>query len=298
MSDSYFIVILAHSLHGRLRRFHINQKIVFAVLALALLGCFTLFGMVSSYVRMAWKVANYNSLRQEAEVLRARYQRLLSEAQEANEEVAKLSLFAAEVSMAYGIHRQPAYPAEVAPALGTLKLAPTLAETLETYNKLRTASLTASTRLSSRRWLVNTTPSLWPVTGRLLSNFGSREDPFHGHMAFHTGVDISAPVGTPVRAAADGIVIEADWMGNYGKLVVLDHGKGLQTWYAHLSRIDVIPGQEVRLGQIIGASGATGRATSPHLHYEVRRGGVAVNPYGYLARSAMSVADPSKDFPF
>lgn len=296
--QSYFIVVLAHSLHGRLRRFHIDQKVVFAVLALALLGCFTLFGMVSSYVRMAWKVSNYNSLRQEAEMLRARYQRLLSEAQEANEEVAKLSLFAAEVSVAYGLHRQPAYPGETETALTSVKLSPSLAETLETYNKLRTASLTASTRLSSRRWLVNTTPSLWPVTGRLLSNFGNREDPFHGHMAFHTGVDISAPVGTPVKAAADGIVIEADWMGNYGKLIVLDHGRGLQTWYAHLSRIDVIPGQEVRLGQIIGATGATGRATSPHLHYEVRRGGVAVNPYGYLARSALTTPDPRRDFPF
>ncbi|MGB9611449.1 MAG: M23 family metallopeptidase, partial [Bryobacteraceae bacterium] len=103
---------------------------------------------------------------------------------------------------------------------------------------------------------------------------------------------------TPVKAAADGIVIEADWMGNYGKLIVLDHGKGLQTWYAHLSRIDVIPGQEVRLGQIIGATGATGRATSPHLHYEVRRNGVAVNPYGYLARSALSTPDPRMGFPF
>lgn len=296
--QSYFIIVLAHSLHGRLRRFHIDQKVVFAVLALALLGCFTLFGMVSSYVRMAWKVANYNSLRQEAELLRARYQRLLSEAQEANEEVAKLSLFAAEVSVAYGLHRQPAYPGETEWALTSVKLKPTLAETLETYNKLRTASLTASTRLSSRRWLVNTTPSLWPVTGRLLSHFGNREDPFHGHMAFHTGVDISAPIGTPVRAAADGIVIEADWMGNYGKLIVLDHGRGLQTWYAHLSRIDVIPGQEVRIGQIIGATGATGRATSPHLHYEVRRGGVAVNPYGYLARSALTTPDPRRDFPF
>ncbi len=298
MNQSYFIVVLAHSLHGRLRRFHIDQKVVFAIVALALLGCFTLFGMVSSYVRMAWKVSHYNSLRQEAELLRARYQRLLSEAQEANEEVAKLSLFAAEISVAYGLHRQPAYPGETELALTSAKLTPTLAETLETYNKLRTASLTASTRLSSRRWLVNTTPSLWPVTGRLLSHFGNREDPFHGHMAFHTGVDISAPIGTPVKAAADGIVIEADWMGNYGKLIVLDHGRGLQTWYAHLSRIDVIPGQEVRLGQIIGATGATGRATSPHLHYEVRRGGVAVNPYGYLARSALTTPDPRRDFPF
>jgi murein DD-endopeptidase MepM/ murein hydrolase activator NlpD len=100
-------------------------------------------------------------------------------------------------------------------------------------------------------------------------------------------VDISAPVGTPVRVAADGIVIAADWEGGYGKLIAVDHGGGLQTRYGHLSRIDVIPGQEVRMGQIIGATGATGRVTAPHLHYEVREGGGPKNPYAFLARSAM-----------
>ena len=97
MNQSYFIVVLAHSLHGRLRRFHVDQKVVFAVLALALLGGFTLFGMVSSYLRMAWKVANYNSLREETNFLRARYQKLLTEANQTNEQVAQLQVFATEV---------------------------------------------------------------------------------------------------------------------------------------------------------------------------------------------------------
>jgi len=299
MNQPYFIVVLAHSLHGRLRRFHIDQKILFAVLALALLGCFTLFGMVSSYLRMAWKVANYNSLRQETEFLRARYQRLLTEANEANEQMAKLQLFATEVSVAYGINRKPMPGSDPAlDDLSAIPLMPTLGETLEAYNRLKTASITAPNRSSARRWLLNTNPNLWPVMGRLLSHFGSREDPFHGQQAFHAGVDISAVVGTPVRAAADGIVVTAEWAGAYGKLVVLDHGNGLQTYYAHLSRMDVIPGQEIRMGQVVAGSGATGRVTSPHLHYEVRRGGAPVNPYGYLAKAALTTSNPSRDFGF
>jgi murein DD-endopeptidase MepM/ murein hydrolase activator NlpD len=299
MNQPYFIVVLAHSLHGRLRRFHIDQTVVFAVLALALLGGFTLFGMVSSYLRMAWKVANYNALREETDALRVRYQSLLTRTKESNEQVATLQQFASEVSSAYGINANPIPGSDsVLTDLNDARLRPTLADTLEAYKRLRTASLTTSSRGSARRWLIHTTPSLWPVMGRLLSHFGSREDPFHGHQAFHTGVDISAPVGTPVRAAADGIVVAADWAGAYGKAVLVDHGNGIQTLYAHLSRFDVIPGQEVRLGQVIAGSGATGRVTAPHVHYEVRRGGTPINPYSYLAKSAMTTSNPSRDFGF
>ncbi len=84
----------------------------------------------------------------------------------------------------------------------------------------------------------------------------------------------------------------------YGRLIVVDHLNGLNTYYAHLSRIDVIPGQEVRLGQIVGGCGASGRVTSPHLHYEVRRGGSPVNPYPYLAKSTLAVASAKKDAVF
>ncbi|MBN9658726.1 MAG: M23 family metallopeptidase [Acidobacteria bacterium] len=299
MNQPYFIVVLAHSLHGRLRRFQIDQKVIFAVLGLALLGGFTLFGMVSSYLRMAWKVGNYNSLREETEFLRARYQKLLTEANQTNEQMARLQMFASEVSVAYGLNKRvDATPDTALASVGQMPLMPTLRDTLEEYNRLKTASLGMGGRLTSRRWLVNTTPGLWPVMGRLLSSFGTREDPFFSHQAFHTGVDISSPQGTPVHVAADGVVTEANWGGAYGKLIVVDHGNGLQTYYAHLSRIDVIPNQEVRMGQVIGGTGMTGRATAPHLHYEVRRGGTPVNPHYYLEKSALATSNASRDFGF
>ena len=150
--------------------------------------------------------------------------------------------------------------------------------------------------ISARLWQANTLPSLWPVDGRLIGAFGRRNDPFSGEQAFHTGVDISAPIGTPVRATADGVVSTADYVSGYGRLIVIDHGAA-QTYYGHLSRFDVIPGQEVRRGQIIGATGMSGRVSGPHLHYEVRLGGGPVNPYNFLARSSMARAT-KPDLPF
>jgi murein DD-endopeptidase MepM/ murein hydrolase activator NlpD len=300
MNQSYFIVVLAHSLHGRLRRFHVDQKVVFAVLALALLGGFTLFGMVSSYLRMAWKVANYNSLREETNFLRARYQKLLTEANQTSEQMAQLQVFATEVSVAYGLNRNAGAKSDnTLAALNETDLLPSLSETLEQYNRLKTASLSTTSRYTSRRYLVNTKPSVWPVMGRLLSPFGQRQDPFYGHQKFHAGVDISAPVGAAVRVSADGVVVSAEWAGAYGKLIVVDHGGGLQTYYAHLSRMDVIPGQEVRMGQVIAGAGATGRVTSSHLHYEVRQSGAPKNPYAYLANSVMATSSKStREFGF
>ena len=294
MKQHYFIVVLAHSLHGRLRRIHIPHQVIYGVLALAILGGFSLFGFVSSYARMVWKVANYNSLREEVQNLRSRYDRLRRESSETKEQLASLQLFASEVSVAYGIKRKLEGPPDIS-AEG--RLIPTFHETLEQYNILKSASFSTIYRSYPRRWQVNVRPSLWPIDGRLLSSYGSREDPFSGLQAFHAGVDISAGPGTQVKVAADGVVTHAEYSGAYGKLIVVDHGNSLETYYAHLSRIHVIAGQEVRRGEVIGASGATGRVTSPHLHYEVRQRGTPVNPYTYLARAALAQA-VSKDFPF
>jgi murein DD-endopeptidase MepM/ murein hydrolase activator NlpD len=140
-------------------------------------------------------------------------------------------------------------------------------------------------------------PNIWPVEGRLMSHFGYRSDPFSGLGAFHAGVDISASTGTPVKATADGLVLSAERSGAYGRLVVLDHGNGLQTWYAHLSRFDVIEGQWVKRGEIVGRAGASGRVTSSHLHYEVRRGGSAINPHPYL-RATLAQASKPRDYGF
>ena len=114
------------------------------------------------------------------------------------------------------------------------------------------------------------------------SGFGVRQDPFTGSPAMHTGLDIHADVGNPVRASADGTVTAAGWNGGYGRMVNVDHGNGLSTRYAHLSAIEVRVGQSVRTGQIVGKVGSTGRSTGPHLHYETRLRGEPVDPQKFL----------------
>ena len=121
------------------------------------------------------------------------------------------------------------------------------------------------------------------VEGFVGSGFGMRTDPFTGEMTMHTGVDFAAPVGTPIFAAAGGVVEAADRHPEYGNLVRIDHGNGLSTWYAHTSRFLVKAGDIVRKGQQIALVGATGRATGPHLHFEVRVNGTPQNPLKYLA---------------
>jgi len=132
--------------------------------------------------------------------------------------------------------------------------------------------------------LASATPSIWPTTGWLTSDFGGRVDPFTGGRDYHAGLDISADSGKPVRATADGTVSEAGRSGNYGNMVMLRHRFGLSTRYGHLSRLNVSPGQTVRRGDIIGFVGSTGRSTSPHLHYEVLLNGQAINPLRFLTR--------------
>jgi len=126
-------------------------------------------------------------------------------------------------------------------------------------------------------------PSSRPVqTATYTSGYGVRSDPFRGAAAMHAGIDLAAPVGTPIYATADGIVQRAEWSGGYGNLVEIDHGKGLQTRFGHLSRLLVHPGERVVRGQEIGMMGSTGRSTGSHLHYEVRIDGHAVNPVPFL----------------
>ena len=122
-----------------------------------------------------------------------------------------------------------------------------------------------------------------PIPGaRVTSTFGRRVHPVYGDVRTHTGVDLAGTTGTPIRAAADAIVMTAGWMGGYGRAVVLDHGGPLATLYAHQSQLLVEPGQGVTRGQVIGRVGCTGTCTGPHLHYEVRINGSPVNPSDYL----------------
>ncbi|MGE5559055.1 MAG: M23 family metallopeptidase [Bacillota bacterium] len=131
---------------------------------------------------------------------------------------------------------------------------------------------------------VDHTPSIWPLYGRITSRFSwSRLDPVTKRTyRSHMGIDIHAPIGTLVRATAHGVVTFAAYNGGYGYKVEINHGYGVKTVYAHLSRIIVYPGQKVKKGTVVAYSGSTGHSTGPHLHYEVRIGGRAVNPAPYL----------------
>lgn len=168
-------------------------------------------------------------------------------------------------------------------------LSPTFASPEDTFGTLRDLLSRLGTRLQvaqidvgRRTALLNATPSIWPAHGVLSATFGEREDPFNGGLAVHTGIDISTDKGQPVYATADGIVESAGWNGDYGNMVVINHGFGLVTRYAHLSGFAARPGQRVDRGRVIGFVGATGRATGPHLHYEILVNGQLTNPLRLL----------------
>lgn len=136
--------------------------------------------------------------------------------------------------------------------------------------------------LKTQKDIYMSTPKGWPLPGRITSYFGKRENPLHGGDDFHSGIDISASSGTPVKATADGVVSFSGWSGGSGNLVVIEHGLGYSTFYAHNSSNLVKVGQQVKRGDIIAYSGATGNTTGPHSHYEIWKDGRPVNPIPFI----------------
>ena len=134
----------------------------------------------------------------------------------------------------------------------------------------------------SKHFNLAATPSIWPSEGWVTSGFGYRKSPFTGRREFHKGLDISAPVGTPIYAPASGRIVFKGRKGGYGLYVAMNHGNEYSTNYGHLHDINVKDGQEVKRGEIIGYVGNSGRSTGPHLHYEIRVNGVPVNPERYI----------------
>lgn len=128
----------------------------------------------------------------------------------------------------------------------------------------------------------NLKPTGMPVEGYISSYFGGRPDPFSGHSAYHTGLDISAPKGTPVHAVAEGMVTYAGERTGYGEVIEIDHGNGYMTRYAHNSKLEVQPGQRIHVGDVISEAGSTGRSTGSHVHFEVWYKGRVVNPLAFV----------------
>jgi murein DD-endopeptidase MepM/ murein hydrolase activator NlpD len=302
----YYILFVARDEDGRIRKIPLPLHYAYGFVAAALVGTFTIVGLAGSYTRMLLKTESYNQVRQERETLRKDYKQMAQIAHDRSVQVASLGALANEVTALYGLRQdrmaaeargQAAAKAAAAPTPVSLAQADDvnqqqIAHSIDQFYALRTDALSGRVSRALESGLTSSfdgdwtvladAPSMWPIQGRIASSFGEREDPINGEGAFHSGLDIDAPYGTPVRAAGDGDVSSANMGAGYGREVVLDHGHDILTVYGHLSAIAVLPGQHVIRGQVIGYVGQSGRATGPHLHYEVRVHNVPVNPHKYL----------------
>ena len=289
MRKRFYILFVARDAEGQLRKIPIPIHYLYVFLAGALLGMFTITGMAGSYARMVWKVASFNQLRSEKKALESRYTQLEKVSHEKDIQVASLGSLADEVSVIYGLKRNPKLLQD-----GDGPLQPEVVKySMDQLSALRHSALTGATsaglglglthQATLTDWANATAaPTLWPVMGPITGAFGERIDPFNGEGTFHSGVDISCRFGQPVLAASDGVVNYADFYSGYGRMIQIDHGNGTETRYGHLSGFAVADGQTVRRGQVIGYVGLSGRSTGPHLHYEVRVHDVPVNPHKFL----------------
>jgi murein DD-endopeptidase MepM/ murein hydrolase activator NlpD len=308
----YYILFVARDEDGRVRKIPLPLRYAYGFIAAALIGAFTIVGLAGSYTRMLLKTESYNQVRQEREMLRKDYKQMAQVAHDRDVQVASLGALASEVTALYGLRQNKLAGAKPAAAAAAAAATPTTLALTDDVNQqqvklsvdqfyaLRSQALSGRVSRALEGGLsasfagdwtqLADAPSIWPIEGRVGSSFGQREDPFNGEGKFHSGIDIEAAYGSPVRASADGDVSGAAMGAGYGREVVLNHGHDVITVYGHLSAIAVVIGQHVTRGQVIGYVGQSGRATGPHLHYEVRVHNVPVNPHKYLRSTYEQVA--------
>lgn len=289
MRNKHYTFFIASSGSGSMRRVRVPVYVLHCLLLLAIVGGVTVAAGVASYSRMLWKTSSYNSLRREQDSLKQQYRQLQTTVKNTNQRLDSLQSLAGEVAMAYGITRfeQTAFGVSEVPSQTDVAFQ----RSVDAFSYLErnaslvtTSSSSAAFRLLQPNQFLNlaVVPSLWPVVGEITGRFGERLDPFSGEGAFHSGIDIASHYGAPVRVTADGVVLEVGRHAGYGRLVVVDHGFGVTTWYAHLSGYNAEVGMNVKRGDVIGYEGDSGRSTGPHLHYEVRINNTPVNPWRYL----------------
>jgi len=283
-----YILFVARGEDGQLRKIPIPMHYVYVLLVAGAISILSLTGIASSYTRMLLKVSRFNQLRTEKDQLTTQYTRLEQVAKERDIQVASLGSLAGEVSSLYGLKSDPILREETERARDVQ-----VNRSLDQFFALKTTALSGAAangislglirNVTTADWVsANYSPDIWPVEGQITGSFGERIDPFNGEGAFHSGVDIATTYGQSVLAPADGVIVFADFMGGYGRVIVVDHGRGVTTRYGHLANFAVVAGQRVRRGDTLGYVGLSGRSTGPHLHYEVRLNDVPVNPHKYL----------------
>jgi murein DD-endopeptidase MepM/ murein hydrolase activator NlpD len=310
-----YIVYVTQAEDGSVERVGFPMRYVYLFIAAAVTGMFTIAGMAGTYTRVLVKAESVNHMRDELAMTRKDYAGLERKAHEKDVQAASLSSLAVEVSALYGLtagklthaHGHGEKSAALEAAKAPLKddtsglTDASYYKSLDTFYALKATAGEGLTYqqpvnptlgvrgvlngfASEDAGLAGSVPDMWPIMGPINSGFGEREDPVlgNGEGEFHKGVDIGAVDGTPVHAPAAGRVIKAGLATGYGREIEIDHGNGIVTVYGHLQGFNVVAGQTVVKGEVIGYVGHSGRVTGPHLHYEVEVRGIAVNPHKYL----------------
>jgi murein DD-endopeptidase MepM/ murein hydrolase activator NlpD len=302
----HYIVYVTRDDQGQLHKVPIPMRYAYAFVAAAVIGLFTVTGLAGSYGRMLLKTEQFNRVRSEQQTLRQQYQLLQKDAKQKDIQVASLGSLASEVSTLYGLRQSKLGVVKTPRTSGATNVVTADNESYKTsFDRLYALRDTALSGVATRAltsglgptstltdWVnLADAPTLWPVMGRITSSFGERTDPFAGDEGeFHRGIDIAAPTGTAIHATGDAVVASAGWGTGYGREVVLNHGHGITTLYAHMASITVAPGENITRGQVIGYVGVSGHSTGAHLHYEVRINETAVNPHRYMRLTMTQMA--------
>jgi murein DD-endopeptidase MepM/ murein hydrolase activator NlpD len=289
MANEFYTLIVVPHAKARFRRFQVPVRLAKWTITAVAIGGLTIGGVLIQFARMAKEVNDLRRLRAENSELLTKTRAYEENAGKLQAKVLQLQTMVTKLGVMAGLeHSLPeAGGAGVGGAVGSESQAPMLApRALAAIDD----SLTSLTRRSAQleefykdqTMVLASTPSIWPVRGYLSAGFGNRIDPFTGQRDFHSGIDISTPIGTRIFAPADGVILSASVQGAYGNSIIVDHGYGVVTRYGHLDAYAVRPGQRVRRGDLIGFVGNTGRSTGPHLHYEVWVRDQAQNPIHFI----------------
>jgi murein DD-endopeptidase MepM/ murein hydrolase activator NlpD len=290
MANEFYTLIVVPHAKARFRKFQISVKLTKWVLGVSTALALAVTGVLVHYAWIAVEVADLQRLRVENQTLATKTRAYEENAGKLQARVETLQRMVNKLGVMAGL--EASLPE---PGLGGIGGVPSRETTLPSADIARSLSkmetrvegLTErSAKLTefyeTQKLLLASTPSIWPVRGYLSAGFGKRIDPFTGQLDFHQGLDVSTPLGTPVHAPADGVVVSCGQKGGYGNAMVIDHGYGVITRYGHMASFNVRPGKRVVRGDVIGFVGNTGKSTAPHLHYEVWVKDQAQNPVQYI----------------
>jgi murein DD-endopeptidase MepM/ murein hydrolase activator NlpD len=289
MSQKFFTLIVVPDAKARFRKIQIPVRLAkWAAGTLSVAGL-VVAAMLAHYFWISVEVEELRRLRAENQALSQKTREYEQNVGKLQARVVSLQKMVDKLGVMAGLDPAPeTTPAGVGGALSSESTAPSLDPGFAVRSMDRNVEDLAqrSAKLESfykdQKILLASTPSIWPVRGYLSSNFGNRVDPFTGERDFHSGIDISTPLGTKITAPADGVVVTCAQKGAYGNSIIIDHGHGMVTRYGHLSGYAVRPGQRVKRGDPIGHVGNTGRSQAPHLHYEVWVRDQAQNPIHFI----------------